>query len=160
MTSADSGLPTGQLNCTPQMCRTTLPRHGNARTAGAAAKRPGGCRRDTGRIHCEPGRQSIIAVAGFPAHHGCAGTCAIRPPARRRDVEASAGLQVAPRGEDMHVSGAVALAVHHGRPEVLRELKKIKLAWPDLNYSTAPGGLILHLSTPAITPLNQGQLES
>ena len=34
----------------------------------------------------------------------------------------------------------------------LRELKKIKLAWPDLNYSTAPGVLILHPSTPAIAP--------
>ena len=29
------------------------------------------------------------------------------------------------------------------RRKVLRELKKIKLAWPDLNYATAPGGLIL-----------------
>ena len=27
---------------------------------------------------------------------------------------------------------------------VLRELKKIKLAWTGLNYSTAPGVLILH----------------
>ena len=38
-------------------------------------------------------------------------------PVRRRDVEAPAGLQVASRGEDMHV-GAAALAVHHGRPGV------------------------------------------
>ena len=44
------------------------------------------------------------------------------------------------------------------REKVLRELKKIKLAWPGLNYSTAPGVLILHPSTPTITPLNQGQL--
>ena len=44
--------------------------------------------------------------------------------------------------------------------KVLRELKKIKLAWPELNYSTAPGVLILHPSTPTITPLNQGQLTS
>ena len=29
------------------------------------------------------------------------------------------------------------------RYKVLRELKKIKMAWPDLNYSTAPGVLIL-----------------
>ena len=36
------------------------------------------------------------------------------------------------------------------RRKVLRELKKIKLAWPDLNYSTAPGFLILHPSTPSI----------
>ena len=46
------------------------------------------------------------------------------------------------------------------RRQALRELKKIKLAWPDLNYSTAPGVLILHPSTPAIAPLNQGQLTS
>ena len=39
-------------------------------------------------------------------------------PAGRGDVEAPAGLQVAPRGEDMHVSAAAALAVQHGRPRV------------------------------------------
>ena len=38
------------------------------------------------------------------------------------------------------------------RRKVLRELKKIKTAWPDLNYSTAPGLLILHPSAPAIPP--------
>ena len=46
------------------------------------------------------------------------------------------------------------------RTDCLRELKKIKLAWPGLNYSTALGLLILHLSTPTIAPLNQGQLPS
>ena len=46
------------------------------------------------------------------------------------------------------------------RRQALRELKKIKLAWPKLNYATAPGVLILHPSTPTITPLNQGQLAS
>ena len=46
------------------------------------------------------------------------------------------------------------------RSKVLRELQKIKLAWPGLNYSTAPGVLILHPSTPAIAPLNQAQLTS
>ena len=50
--------------------------------------------------------------------------------------------------------------IQNFRIEVLRELKKIKLAWPELNYSTAPGVLILHPSIPAITPLNQGQLTS
>ena len=44
------------------------------------------------------------------------------------------------------------------RSKVLRELKKIKLAWPELNYSTPPGVLMLSPSTPAIAPLNQGQL--
>ena len=42
--------------------------------------------------------------------------------------------------------------VQNFRCEVHRELKKIKLGWPDLNYSTAPGVLILHPSTPAIPP--------
>ena len=46
------------------------------------------------------------------------------------------------------------------RRKVLRELKKIKTAWPDLNYATEPGMLILHPSTPAIAALSQGQLES
>ena len=44
------------------------------------------------------------------------------------------------------------------RRKVLRELKKIEIAWPGLNYTTAPGLLILHPSTPAIAPLNQVQL--
>ena len=39
-------------------------------------------------------------------------------PARRRDVEAPARLQVAPRGEDVDVSAAAALSVQHGRPGV------------------------------------------
>ena len=46
------------------------------------------------------------------------------------------------------------------RRKVLRELKKIKLAWPGLNYTTAKGVLVLLPSTPAIAPLNQGQLTS
>ena len=46
------------------------------------------------------------------------------------------------------------------RRKVLRELKKIKLAWPGLNYTTAPGVLILHPSTPAIPPVDQGPLAS
>ena len=46
------------------------------------------------------------------------------------------------------------------RKDCLRELKKIKTAWPDLNYSTAKGVLILHPSVPEIVPLNQEQLTS
>ena len=38
------------------------------------------------------------------------------------------------------------------RRQALRELKKIKLSWPGLNYTTAPGVLILHPSTPIIPP--------
>ena len=51
-------------------------------------------------------------------------------------------------------------AVQNFRRRILRELKKIKLAWPKLNYTTAPGRLILHLSTPTIAPSDQSQLES
>ena len=44
------------------------------------------------------------------------------------------------------------------RRRVLRELKKIKIAWPGLNYRTEPGVLILHPSNPAIPPAGQLQL--
>ena len=50
--------------------------------------------------------------------------------------------------------------VRNFRQNVLRELKKIKLAWPELNYTTARGVLILHPSTPAIAPVGQAQLTS
>ena len=39
------------------------------------------------------------------------------------------------------------------RSKVLRELKKIKLAWPELNYGTARGLLILYPSFPHISPV-------
>ena len=42
--------------------------------------------------------------------------------------------------------------IQNFRVQVLRELKKIKLAWKDLNYTTAPGVLILSPSKPAIAP--------
>ena len=42
--------------------------------------------------------------------------------------------------------------VHAFRYKVLRELKKIKLAWPGLNYATPPGVLILLPSVPHISP--------
>ena len=44
------------------------------------------------------------------------------------------------------------LTVQNFRKDCLRELKKIQLAWPELNYSTAPGVLILLPSTPEIAP--------
>ena len=52
------------------------------------------------------------------------------------------------------------VTVRNFQRQAVRELKKIKLAWPELNYSTAPGVLILHPSTSAIAPLNQGKLPS
>ena len=38
------------------------------------------------------------------------------------------------------------------RADCLRELKKIKIAWPDLHYQTAKGALVLSPSPPAIPP--------
>ena len=46
-------------------------------------------------------------------------------------------------------------AVRDFRTDCLRELKKIKAAWPSLNYSTGKGVLILLPSTPAIAPAQQ-----
>ena len=43
-------------------------------------------------------------------------------------------------------------AVKGFRKDCLRELKKIKTAWPGLNYATRKGVLILLLSKPAISP--------
>ena len=45
--------------------------------------------------------------------------------------------------------------VQYFRRKVLRELKKIKLAWPSLNYATAPGVLILSPSRPTVPPGQQ-----
>ena len=50
--------------------------------------------------------------------------------------------------------------VDNFRTKCLRELKKIKLAWPELNYATAPGLLILYPSTPLIPPSDHQQLAS
>ena len=70
-----------------------------------------------GLLHPRPRRVIRPAPALFSVE-GVAERAERLLPARRRDVEAPAGLQVAPRGEDMHVSAAAALAVHHGRPGV------------------------------------------
>ena len=48
--------------------------------------------------------------------------------------------------------------IQNFRRKALRELKKIKTAWPDLNYATARGVLILRPSKPAIIPHQQLQL--
>ena len=45
-----------------------------------------------------------------------------------------------------------ASAVHNFRAKCLRELKKIKLAWPDLHYQTVKGALVLMPTHPRIQP--------
>ena len=49
------------------------------------------------------------------------------------------------------------VTVQRFRKSCLRELKKIKLAWPELNYTTAKGVLILFPSKPAIAPTTDPQ---
>ena len=44
------------------------------------------------------------------------------------------------------------VTVQRFRKDCLRELQKIKIAWPELNYTTAKGVLILLPSVPAIAP--------
>ena len=48
--------------------------------------------------------------------------------------------------------------VKNFRRNVLRELKKIQIAWPDLNYATAPGVLILSPSVSAVPSAEQLRL--
>ena len=43
-------------------------------------------------------------------------------------------------------------SVSRFRGEVLRELKKIKRAWPDLRYHTVTGALVIEPSPPRIPP--------
>ena len=50
------------------------------------------------------------------------------------------------------------ITVDNFRRKVLREMKKIKLAWPELNYTTGKGVLILSPSKPAVPPTQQLQL--
>ena len=45
------------------------------------------------------------------------------------------------------------------RTKCLRELKKIKTAWPSLNYATAKGVLLLSPSAPSILPAQRRLLE-
>ena len=46
------------------------------------------------------------------------------------------------------------VTVQNFRKNCVRELKKIKLAWPDLNYGTAKGVLIISPSKPSIPRLS------
>ena len=48
--------------------------------------------------------------------------------------------------------------VNNFRTKCLRELKKIKLAWPGLNYATAKGVLVLSPSKPSVPTARQLQL--
>ena len=70
-----------------------------------------------GLLHPRP-RRVIRPAPALLGVEGVAERVECLLPARRRDVEAPAGLQVAPRGEDVHVNAAITFAVRHGRPGV------------------------------------------
>ena len=50
------------------------------------------------------------------------------------------------------VKAGERVTVDNFRKDCLRELKKIKVAWTDLNYAMAPGALVLRPSKPAVPP--------
>ena len=50
-------------------------------------------------------------------------------------------------------------SVSRFRAECLRELKKIKRAWPDLHYHTVTGGLVVSPSPPRIPPAQRRLME-
>ena len=62
-------------------------------------------------------------------------------PARRRDVEALARLQVTPRGEHMHMHAAVGIAVPHRRPRIA------------IRRQAGPGGLLDLVEHPVDVPV-------
>ena len=81
-------------------------------------------------------------------------TFALRAPLRItwRQVYRQFGLHPAKASDNQ--------TVQNFRYKVLRELGKIELAWPELNYTTGRGVLILHPSKPVILPSDHRQLAS
>ena len=57
--------------------------------------------------------------------------------------------------DENQIKAPVKRTVQNFRHKVLRELIKIKSAWPALNYATAKGVLIVLPSTPSIPPIRQ-----
>ena len=55
-------------------------------------------------------------------------------------------------GADPSQLGKRGFNINRFRASCLRELKKIKRAWPDLNYGTVTGGLVISPSPPRIPP--------
>ena len=99
----------------------------------------------TGLLH--PGPRRIVRAS--PAVFGVEGVPERAErllPARRGDVEAAPGLQVAPRREDVDVSAAALLPVEHRRPCVAvgfepRPSRLLELV--DHGFDVLVGGLVL-----------------
>ena len=75
------------------------------------------------RLLCPGLRRVVRAAPAVLVVEGVAQRVEGPLPARRRDVQAAARLQVALRGEDVRVDAAAALAVQHGRPRVAVRLE-------------------------------------
>ena len=70
----------------------------------------------------------------------------------RRLRNGSPGSRCTVSSEQTRTRPATTAPFHAFRTRCLRELKKIKLAWPGLNYTTPPGVLILYAIGPAHFP--------
>ena len=78
------------------------------------------------------------------------------PPARRGFTVADQVNQLVSASEADPSRASDKRTVDAFRTDCLRELKKIKLAWPELNYFTPKGVLILSPSEPSIPRLSTG----
>ena len=109
------------LDALHQVVPDQLPRVGLLLKAG-----PQRCRLDVGAVAglLHPGAGRVVGPApAVLVVEGVAQRVEGLLPARRRDVQAAAGFEVALRGEDVHMHTAAALAVLDGRPRVAVGLK-------------------------------------
>ena len=99
-------------------------------------------------------------VSRSPCAWAVALTSRAWPPRYGVPVWAFTGPRVSPGvigGCSAHATHAMRHAadpntVHNFRTKCLRELKKIKLAWPNLHYQTVKGALVLMPTHPRIQP--------
>ena len=107
----------------------------------------------------------VPAVEVFPTEgirhrlmDGRGGASSARGFGNRDDLAGSVNLEM--RGCGKQVDRSNKRIVKIFRRQALRELKKIKMAWPELNYRTAKGVLIILPSATPTAPSDQGQLTS
>ena len=91
---------------------------------------------------CAPGPR-FLPVAGLPDLH------------TKVPRSASLGASCTASSAWIRTRPAMQTPFKCSAGNALRELKKIKLAWPELNYATAKGVLILYPSKPSIAPVEQ-----
>ena len=96
-----------------------------------------------------------VGIEGPTEVSATASTCTSGSPIARSDSRASSvsrgRLLYRQFGVDPARAGE-ANTVQNFRKDCLRELKKIKIAWPDLHYQAAKGALVVSPSPPRIPP--------